>query len=239
MMVKTRLSSLLFALALPVALYAQTAGQELNSGWICHVANQVRTTPEQLSQPGFSTSGWIPATVPGTVLTTLINNHLAPDPFYSLNNQQIPDIGDAGRDHYTYWFIRDFKETVPKDNDQTWLDLRGVNYSCDVWLNGHKLNARTHYGMYLRQSYNITHVLSPKGENRLAIIVHPPDPAGNANGGQGGDGEIARNVTHQYVAGWDWIQPIADRNTVIWDKVTISHTGAVRIRNPHVVTDVS
>jgi hypothetical protein len=40
------------------------------------------------------------------------------------------------------------------------------------------------------------------------------------------------------VAGWDWIQPIRDRNTGIWDKVTIERTGPVRIQNPHIVTDV-
>ncbi|HEY6902544.1 MAG TPA: glycoside hydrolase family 2 TIM barrel-domain containing protein, partial [Puia sp.] len=61
---------------------------------------------------------------------------------------------------------------------------------------------------------------------------------GNPNGGQGGDGEIARNVSHQYVAGWDWIQPIRDRNTGIWDKVTLEHTGYVRVKNPHIITEV-
>jgi mannosylglycoprotein endo-beta-mannosidase len=66
--------------------------------------------------------------------------------------------------------------------------------------------------------------------------VYPPDPVGNPNGGQGGDGTIARNVSIQYTAGWDWIQPIHDRNTGIWDKVTIEKTGAVRITDPHVIT---
>ncbi|PZP39571.1 MAG: glycosyl hydrolase, partial [Pseudopedobacter saltans] len=36
-----------------------------------------------------------------------------------------------------------------------------------------------------------------------------------------------------------WIQPIRDRNTGIWDKVTIEKTGAVTIENPHIVTKVS
>src|SRR6202012_3093189 len=175
--------------------------------------------------------------VPGTVLTTLINNHLAPDPFFGLNNKTIPDIYTTGRDYYTYWFVRDFKQTADK-GQQVWLDFRGVNYSCDVWLNGHRLNEKTHHGMYLRQSYDITPLLVSTGQNRLAVIVYPPDPVGNPNGGQGGDGEIARNVSHQYVAGWDWIQPIRDRNTGIWDKVTIEHTGSVRIKNPHVITEV-
>ena len=68
------------------------------------------------------------------------------------------------------------------------------------------------------------------------MIVYPPDVVGNPNGGQGGDGEIARGVTNQYVAGWDWIQPIRDRNTGIWDKVTIEKTISINIKNPHIVT---
>jgi hypothetical protein len=212
---------------------------ELNTGWKCQSIGKVKAAGEKISAPGFSTAGWLDATVPGTVLTTLINNKLEPDPFYGLNNEKIPDIYTAGRDHYTYWFVKNFKEPAPKSGDQVWLDLRGVNYSCEVFLNGHKINQRTHYGMYLRQSYNITKALAAGGDNRLAIIVYPPDPAGNPNGGQGGDGEIARSVTHQYVAGWDWIQPIRDRNTGIWDKVSIHRSGSVRIRNPHIITEVS
>ena len=42
----------------------------------------------------------------------------------------------------------------------------------------------------------------------------------------------------QFTAGWDWIEPVADRNTGIWDKVTIEITGAVDIRNPYVITEV-
>ena len=92
--------------------------------------------------------------------------------------------------------------------------------------------------MYLRKSFNITKLLSKTGDNRLAVIVFPPDPVGNPNGGQGGDGTIARGVSHQYVAGWDWIRPIRDRNTGIWDKVYIEKTGSVNLSDPHIITQV-
>ena len=218
---------------------------EWNSGWKCQSIGQVKAAGERVSRVDFSTSGWLNATVPGTVLTTLIDNGLEKDPFYGFNNQQIPDIYTVGRDHYTYWFVRDFRDSGAngiddreKGREQVWLNLRGVNYSCDIWLNGHRVNAMRHYGMYLRQTYNITRLLNRGGMNRLAVIVYPPDPVGNPNGGQGGDGEIARNVAHQYVAGWDWIQPVPDRNTGIWDKVWTEVTRPVRISDPHVVTIV-
>ena len=176
------------------------------------------------------------ATVPGTVLTTVLNNKMVPDPFYGMNNEKIPDIYNTGRDYYTYWFVKDFTGKRANAEQQVWLHFRGINYSCDVFLNGHQLNKERFYGMFLRQQYNITPWLAKNGKNRLAVIVYPPDPVGNPNGGQGGDGTIAKNVSHQYVAGWDWIQPVRDRNTGIWDKVTIEKTGAVNVQNAHVIT---
>jgi mannosylglycoprotein endo-beta-mannosidase len=211
---------------------------ELNSGWICKKASQVNENGELLSNPVYTLTSWIPATVPGTVLTTLLNNGMIPDPFYGMNNNHIPDIYYSGKNEYTYWFIKDFQENQPTGDRQIWLQLRGVNYSCEVYLNGVKLNKKVHYGMFLRQEYNITKNLASDGNNRLAVLVYPPDQVGEPNGGQGGDGTIARNVSHQYVAGWDWIQPIRDRNTGIWDKVFIEKSGCVKLRNPHIKTYV-
>lgn len=209
---------------------------ELNNGWVCKNIDQVSETGQVLSKLDYTISSWLPAIVPGTVLTTLLNNGMVPDPFYGMNNKRISDIYYTGRNEYTYWFVKDFKENQPPVGEQVWLHLRGVNYSCEVYFNGIKLNKETHYGMFLRQEYNITKFLAADGYNRLAILVFPPNPVGEPNGGQGGDGTIARNVSHQYVAGWDWIQPIPDRNTGIWDKVFIEKTGNVKLSNPHIKT---
>ncbi|MFY0256159.1 glycosyl hydrolase 2 galactose-binding domain-containing protein [Chitinophaga sp. 30R24] len=211
---------------------------ELNSGWQCMNVAMVKTTGQELSDPNYHLSGWLAATIPGTVLTTLLNNKQVPDPMYGMNNEKIPDIYHIGRNHYTYWFVNDFNEKPATGNGQVWLHFRGVNDGCDIYLNGHRLTATTHYGAYLRQTYNITPWLAKNGKNRLAVIVYPSAYPGNPNGGQGGDGTIAKNVAPQYTAGWDWIQPMRDRNTGIWDKVTIERTGAVRIKDPQVITRV-
>lgn len=230
---KALLSALFIALA--QSLSAQTS-YELNTGWKCQAIANVKDDGERLSEPAYSLTNWQPAVVPGTVLTSQIASKQVPDPFFGMNNKLIPDIYNTGRDYYTFWFAKDFKEAIPANSNRVYLNLRGVNYSCNVFLNGHKLNEKLHQGMFLRQTYNITKLLVKTGNNRLAIIVYPPDPVGNPNGGQGGDGTIARNVSIQYTPGWDWIQPIRDRNTGIWDKVTIERTGGIRITDPHVVT---
>ena len=211
---------------------------ELNSGWKCIRASSVNKKGEQISNPSFLLSNWIPAIVPGTVLTSLLFNKLIPDPFYGMNNKQIPDIYDSGRAFYTYWFAKDFAWATPIAGEKVWLLFRGVNYSYEVYLNGHKVNVAADSGMYLRHTFDITSFLAPDRYNRLAVIVYPPDPVGNPNGGQGGDGTIAHSITSQYVAGWDWIQPVHDRNTGIWDKVFIKKTKQVCVNNTHVVTEV-
>ena len=232
-LIKSCLTIVLFTAIQNVS--AQTS-YELNSGWKCKPSTTTVDGGDMISSPTYLLSGWQTAVVPGTVLTSQLHNKQVPDPFYGMNNKRIPDIYKTGRDYYTYWFLKDFKELPATAGNQVYLNLRGVNYSCNVFLNGHKLNEKAHQGMFLRQSYNITKWLAKNGNNRLAIIVYPPDPVGNPNGGQGGDGTIAKNVSIQYTAGWDWIQPIPDRNTGIWDKVTIEKTGSVRIIDPHIVT---
>jgi mannosylglycoprotein endo-beta-mannosidase len=234
---KTKSFFTLVLLLSVTSLFAQS-NYELNSGWKCAPIGSVKDNGAALSTTAFDTGGWMPATVPGTVLTTLLNNQKIPDPFWGMNNERIADIYKTGSNYYTYWFTKDFKELPAQNGGQVYLNFRGVNYSCDIYLNGHKLNKTIQKGMFLRFSYNITPFLAKNGDNRLAVLVHPPDVVGNPNGGQGGDGTIARNVGLQYTAGWDWIQPMRDRNTGIWDKVTIQKTGAVRITDEHIVTVV-
>ncbi len=209
---------------------------ELNSGWVAMPIHKIKAKGTEISSSSFSVADWKKAVVPGTVLTTMLMNKEVPDPFFGMNNKLIPDIYETGRDYYTYWFVKDFKEMIPGADGQVWLKFRGINYSCDVYMNGKKVNDTPFKGMYLRRSFNITKLLAKNGNNRLAVIVYPPDVVGNPNGGQGGDGTIARGVALQYTAGWDWIRPIRDRNTGIWDKVQIVRTGKVSMENPHVVT---
>lgn len=217
-----------------LSIHAQNS-YELNSGWYCTPINSVKSSGEVISLPGFSIKTWKPATVPGTVLTTQLNNGEVPDPFYGMNNEKIPDIYHVGNDYYTYWFVKDFKER-PKKGEVVWLTFRGINYSVDIFINGKKVNDKPYAGMFLRRSFNITDFIADSGNNRLAVLVHPAEYVGEANGGQGGDGTIAKGVMNQYVAGWDWIQPVRDRNTGIWDKVFIEKTGTVNLKNPHLVT---
>ena len=210
----------------------------IHSDWYARKANEVKMDGNRLSAAPLDKTGWLPARVPGTVLTTLLENHMYPAPEFGLNNNLIPDIHEVGNDFYTYWFTRQFNINNLPEGRNVWLNFRGINYKAEIFLNGKRINRNTHEGMFLRKTFNITPYLRTDAPNVLAVLVYPPTHAGNPNGGQGGDGQIARNNTMQYTPGWDWIQPVRDRNTGIWDEVSITTTGPVCLSSPYVVTKV-
>jgi len=225
-------------LTMAIASFAQPQEIFLDEGWKAKRASEVPVDGTVISSPEFELYDWMEAVVPGTVLTTLLHNKKVPDPFFGLNNELIPDIYETGKEYYTFWFQNYFTLPDLKPGQQVWLKFRGINYSANMFLNGRRVNSDTHKGMFLREKYLLTPMLEKGRTNNLAVLVEPPIPVGNANGGQGGDGTIARSVTQQFTAGWDWICPIRDRNTGIWDQVSLEITGPVDIRNPYVITKV-
>lgn len=73
------------------------------------------------------------------------------------------------------------------------LNFRAINYSAEVYLNGHKEVLPK--GMFRRHCIDITDILHPDGQNLLAVLVYPPDHPGRIppKGGQGGDHEVSSN----------------------------------------------
>ena len=230
-------------------------------GWWAKKASEVQDTGQTITSPNYRKVDWIAAVVPGTVLTTLLKNglpdHFEPgfDPYFGTNAQSIPDISKQGyADFYTYWFYTRFETPPLAGGGRAWLYLRGINYSADIYLNGVQLNATENIfldqpqstgtelrGMFLRNAFDITELVNKRdgASNALAILVHPPNPAGTPDGNGGSqDRNIGENVTMRYTVGWDWVMPIPDRNTGIWDEVMVCTTGPVSVLNPHVVTTV-
>lgn len=213
--------------------------QILDGGWFAIKLSELAMSAGELSATSDAAAGAMPAIVPGTILTTLVSNGVYPDPYYGDNNNAaiIPDIYVAGRDFYTYVFYNDFSLPALPQQSRAWLKLRGVNYSADVYLNGLLLNSPAIKGMFLRNTFDITSAARFGGVNRVSVVVYPVDHPGDVSqGGQGGDHQIAQDVTAQYVEGWDWMIPIRDRNTGIWDQVAVATTGPVALRDPHIVT---
>jgi hypothetical protein len=210
---------------------------KLEGGWMLAAAPQVKASGEQISTPGFADRDWLAATVPGTVLTTMIDRGLYPDPDYGLNNLAIPE----SLAHQDYWYRVEFDVPAAARGRRLTLIFEGVNYAAEVWINGKRLGQFT--GAFLRGRFDATRLVTEKGANALAVRVTPPPHPGiaheqsiKAGPGENGGIEVLDGPTFAATEGWDWIPGIRDRNTGIWQDVTLTASGPVEIGDLQVVT---
>jgi len=62
----------------------------LNGGWKLRTSSGLSDSGEKISSPDYTlNTSWIPAVVPGTVLTSYVKAGLYPDPYVGLNNKKI------------------------------------------------------------------------------------------------------------------------------------------------------
>ncbi|HVC46308.1 MAG TPA: LamG-like jellyroll fold domain-containing protein [Terracidiphilus sp.] len=209
----------------------------IKGGWRLAAAPEVKATGKEISKAGFATRDWVVATVPGTVLTTMIDRGIYPDPDYGLNNLVIPE----SLAHQDYWYRVEFKSPAESRGQKLTLTFNGVNYAAEVWLNGKKLGGFT--GAFLRGKFDVTGLLAVNGENVLAVRVSPPPHPGlaeeesiKAGPGENGGMEVLDGPTFSATEGWDWIPSIRDRDTGIWQDVTLTATGAVEVGDLNVIT---
>ncbi|HEY9262042.1 glycoside hydrolase family 2 protein [Chitinophaga sp.] len=220
-------------------LTAQTVA--VTSGWQLQDAAKVPQSGETVAQQGFSTNGWYAAIVPGTVLTTLVHNNVYPEPLYGENNRpdKIPDTLCR-----TNWWYRTQMSIPPSYRDKKiWLHFNGINYTAQVWVNGKNIGEIQ--GAFARGIFDITSVVKPGETATLAVLISPqPNPGvpheHTIAQGMGKNGGITAmdGPTFLCSMGWDWIPAIRDRNSGIWQSVFLTATGAVRIKDPLVTTDL-
>lgn len=217
----------------------QTGEWIISDGWEMIDGKTAMASNKSIFDPQYSTSAWYNATVPGTVLTTLVNQGVYPDPYFGLNNMNIPESLSR-----TDWWYR-CKFIVPKDIDGNQLRLlfNGINYKADIYLNGKSLGDMK--GAFIRGEFNITDLVNKNGENILAVHVFPPYNPGIPHeqsmiAGQGLNGGVLSTDGPTFISsiGWDWIPGIRDRNTGIWQDVRLKAGGDIIIGDPLVTTDI-
>ncbi|HEY2861704.1 MAG TPA: discoidin domain-containing protein [Terracidiphilus sp.] len=202
--------------------------------WKLQRASLVAAPGEQLSQSGFADTDWMAATVPGTVLTSYLNDGAIPDPNFGENQYAISDSFFTS----DFWYQDEFIAPPLAAGRHAWLNFDGVNWKAEVYLNGQRVGFID--GAFLRGRFDVTALIHPGANNALAVRVlrnaHPggvKDKEGeNLNGGALG----RDNPTYHASIGWDWMPTIRGRNTGIWSNVTITQSGAVTIENPLVTS---
>ncbi len=189
----------------------------------------------------FDPRGWYVATVPGTVLTSLVNNHVYPEPLYGENER--PEIIPESLVHTSYWYRAVIRVPRTYRGRHVWLNFDGINYSADVWVNGTKVG--TIRGAFIRGIFDITAQVKPGRPAVVAVLVapqpHPGDPHEHTlRNGVGRNGGITAidGPTFLSTIGWDWLNAVPDRDTGIWQKVFLSATGPAVLKDPLVTTDL-
>jgi len=152
-----------------LGIEAKSPNEWMISGrWKLRPAPEISASGDVISQNGFATNGWWDATVPGTVLTTMINQGVYPDPGYGLNNLAIPESLNK-RD---YWYRSEFTAPAEWKGQRLTLTFEGINYAAEVWLNGKRMG--TIKGAFIRGVFDVTNAISAGGTNVLAVRVSPP-----------------------------------------------------------------
>ena len=106
----------------------------LASGWELQPASKVADDGGMISRAGYRPSGWYSATVPATVLTSLVNDQVYPEPLYGENNR--PDKIPETLCRTTYWYRTTFNVPPTFKGRQVWLTFKGINYTAEVYVNG-------------------------------------------------------------------------------------------------------
>ncbi len=227
------------ALKATPALHAEGASDWLLGDWqLASTTALDHADGAVLSQPSHAIEkAWMQATVPGTVLTTLVDRGVYPDPAYGLNNMAIPE----SLHQHDWWYRTRFEAPAELAGRQLELIFDGINYAAEVWVNGSRVG--TIRGAFVRGRFDVTSLLHPGQANAIAVRVSPPPDPGVAHeqsliAGPGNNGGMQALDGPTFIAseGWDWIPAIRDRDTGLWQNVRLHATGTVRIGDPHVVT---
>lgn len=235
-------SGIVLAWTVPFVSMAQVpARQSLDSGWQLQDAAKVSASGAEIASERFRPESWYSAVVPGTVLTTLVNAGVYPEPLYGENNR--PDKIPESLNKTSYWYRTEFVVPESYRGRRAWLHFEGINYSAEVWVNGKQ--AGTMMGAFKRGIFDLTGMVKPGERAVLAVRVspqpHPGDPHEHtiANGlGKNGGITAIDGPTFLSTIGWDWIPAIRDRDTGIWSDVYLSATGPVVVKDPLVTTDL-
>ena len=199
------------AVTMPVSTTA------LRAGWRIHSATGAGGDGAAISQAGYDTGGWYPATVPTTVLAALQAAGRYPDLYTRHHLAHVPFAPFT----VPWWYRTEFSIAPAPAGTHTFLHVQGLNDHGALWVNGVQVATATDMrGAFRTYDLDITDQVRA-GANALAIQVEPVDRK--------------RDLTITWI---DWNPMAPDHGMGLWQPVTISRSGPVSLRDPFVETDL-
>ncbi|HVY25282.1 MAG TPA: hypothetical protein VHB79_01970 [Polyangiaceae bacterium] len=200
--------------------------------WLVQSSSTLGTGDDagRITSRDVNSADWYAAELPATVLSVLVAHGVYPDPFVGMGFLELPGRGPAHQNFSNHpmpddspfrvpWWFRTELEHVPStSNAHTWLELDGLNYRANLYVNGQKLrDQRELVGAYRAFEVLLDDHLVP-GKNRLALEIHPPNPDDLA------------------ITWVDWNPSPPDKNLGLWRGARLRRTGPVRLSHPQVLS---
>ncbi len=196
--------------------------------WLVQSSSVATSSGRELSrsQSARDASAWYAARLPATVLAVLVEHGVYPDPFAG---KAFLDLPGRGPDHQNFsnhsmpedspfrvpwWFMSELPQ--PVGGRHTWLELDGLNYSANLFVNGTQVADRS---LLVGAYRNFTLLLDPhlvRQANHLALEVFPPS---------------ADDLALTWV---DWNPSPPDKNLGLWRPARLRTTGPLRIAEAQV-----
>jgi beta-mannosidase len=164
--------------------------------------------------------GWLPATVPGSVVADLWRAGEVADPYVERNSLALEWVPQRA------WLYRRTL-TMPADDlppgSRAWLRFEGVDFAAGIFVDGDFIDR--HEGMFLPFELDVGDRLRVRGEHELAVIVEPA-PVTEPQTGRTSRVRIDKS---RMTYGWDFCPRMIHQG--IWQPVTLEVCGLARIRD--------
>ena len=180
-----------------------------------HPGQGVREGLHQLPPADIETLVWNAAHVPGDVYTDLWKAGVIEDPYFGRNTVKAQWVS-----YEEWWYAKQFSVTEDLAGRVVRIDFEGVDYSCDVWLNGTYLG--NHEGAFAPFSFDVTDAIRSsdhaiRSQNILLVRLNPP-PQVNS--------KVAGKKTPWFGDYWRDLVPFG-----ITGRVKMVATGTTRVNN--------
>ena len=161
---------------------------------------------------------WMPARVPGDVYTDLWKAGAIEDPYWGRNSVKAQWVMLD-----EWWYSLQFNVSESLAGKVVRLEFDGVDFHCDVWLNGHYLG--NHEGMFSPFSFDVSKIVHSnanwhKGRNMLMVKLDPPPQVNH---------KVAGLKTPWFGDYWRDLVPFG-----IWRPIRLVATGPVRLDDVHI-----
>jgi exo-1,4-beta-D-glucosaminidase len=215
-------------------LLAAAAGAQSLRDWRIQSSEKVTEGGAVLSTSAFQPRDWYRATVPATVVSTLVDNKVYADPYFGMNLRSYPGVAYGVGQNFSniampadspfgraWWYRTEFRLPPSARGRTVWLNFDAINYRANIWLNGQRIAAADQaLGMYRMFEYDVTATVQIGAPNVLAVEVFPPVP---------------NELTITFV---DWNPMPPDKDMGLVRDVYLATSGPVALRHPQVRTQL-